>query len=189
MLGNTADMKASPEQIRCIWGLGRKNGLDKDALHDKCLAVTGQAHISQLTKYQAIRLIDSLMGKKPRDFYPVEYERPEGEQSGPDAWTGWPGQAEHRASGAQHGAERPISRASQEQIRLILGLAKKLGWVKKRDGEAEVDKDRLNGFIRSQYGVDHIDWMEPDAARNCIEAMKAMLAGGRKERKGYRGDA
>jgi len=154
MLGNTADMKASPEQIRCIWGLGRKNGLDKDALHDKCLAVTGQEHISQLTKYQAIKLIDSLMGKKPRDFYPVEYER-------------------------------PLSRASQEQIRLIFGLAKKLGWVK----NGEIDKDRLNGFVRSQYSVDHIDWMEPDAARNCIEAMKAMLAGGRKERKGYRGDA
>jgi hypothetical protein len=79
--------------------------------------------------------------------------------------------------------QRPISRASQEQISLIFGLAKKLGWLEGGD------KKRLIGFIRGQYGVECIDWMEPDDAIKCIEALKAMVAGGRKERKGYHGEA
>ena len=79
--------------------------------------------------------------------------------------------------------QRPISRASQDQIGLILGLAKKLGWPIERQ-----NRQRLNGFLREQYGVEHIDWLDPEDAVKCIEALKAMVAGGRKERKGYRGD-
>lgn len=148
---NTMCGKASVEQIRCIYGLGRKLGFDNDGLHEKCKAVTGKEHISRLTKYQAMDLIDSMQGKK-RSFRPAEYER-------------------------------PISRASAGQIKVILGLAAKLGWLK----DDKIDMDRVNGFIRNQYGVDHIDWIDPEDARKCIEALKAMVAGGRTERKGYHG--
>jgi hypothetical protein len=51
-----------------------------------------------------------------------------------------------------------------------------------------MDMDRVNGFLKSQYSVEHINWLPPDAARKCIEALKAMVAGGRKERKGYHGE-
>ena len=149
---------ASPEQIKCIWGQARKIGLDKVELHEKCLAVTGEEHISHLTRYQAIRLIDSLMGKKPREFYPVEHVQ-------------------------RNDAERPISRASQKQVGLILALAGTLEW--RKDGR--IDMDRVNGFLRSQYSVDNINWMDPQMAGKCINAMKGMVAGGRKERKGYHG--
>jgi len=136
--------KASTDQIKMLFGLAKKAGIDNDTLHARVKALTGQEHISHLTKYQCGRVIDNLSGKKPE---PRE--------------------------------ERPLDRASQEQISLILGLAKKLGWLS--DGT----KKRLNGFLRSRYHVERVDWLEPDVAANVIEALKGMLAGGRKERKGY----
>lgn len=75
--------------------------------------------------------------------------------------------------------ERPLDRASQEQINLILGLAKKLGWL---EGGS---KKRLMAFLRARFGVNALDWMEPDTAVKVTEALKAMLRGGRGERKDY----
>ena len=44
------------------------------------------------------------------------------------------------------------------------------------------DDPRLRGWLRSQYGVEYIDWLTAADAIKCIEGMKAMLAGGRAER-------
>lgn len=82
-------------------------------------------------------------------------------------------------SGYRQRRERPLDRASQEQINLILGLAKKLGWLEGGN------KKRLMAFLRVRFGIDHLDWMEPDTAVKVTEALKAMLHGGRGERKGY----
>lgn len=77
---------------------------------------------------------------------------------------------------------RPLDRASQAQINIILGIARKMGWLPKGN------KTRLNAFIRARVGVERLDWLTPEQAIKTTEALKAMLAGGRAEREGYRGD-
>lgn len=73
-------------------------------------------------------------------------------------------------------AENPY-RASSAQIGIIRGLSDKLGWD---------DPRRLSGWLLSRWRVERPEWMTSYQARECIEAMKAMLAGGRTERKEYR---
>lgn len=70
---------------------------------------------------------------------------------------------------------RPLNRASQQQINHILSLARMLGWLEEGYG-------RLNAFLHKRYDVERLDWLTPDMAQNVIEAMKAMLKGGRGER-------
>ena len=55
-------------------------------------------------------------------------------------------------------------------------LAAKLGWAD--------DPKRLRAFLEKRFGASHPTFLDDKHARNCIEAMKAMLAGGRGERKG-----
>ena len=74
-------------------------------------------------------------------------------------------------------APRPVNRASQEQLNKILALARRLGWLE--DGS----RVRLNGFLRVRLGVEQLDWLTPEKAVQTTEALKAMVAGGRGERK------
>lgn len=141
-----AQEPATKQQVRMIYGTGKKLGLDNDLLHARCMAVTGKEHISQLNKAEAARLIDAMLGKEGGKY-----------QSRRD--------------------ERPLDRASQEQINLILGLARKLGWL---EGGS---KRRLNAFLRARWGVEQLDWLPPDVAVKVTEALKAMHKGGRGERK------
>lgn len=140
-------LPASDAQRRMIYGAARKAGMDNDVLHARCYAVTGREHISDLTIQEAGRLIDSIMGKK---------------SSRTRRYTDDP---------------HPLNRASQGQINIILGLAKKLGWLE--DGS----KTRLHAFLRTRYQVERLDWLPPDTAIKVTEAMKAMVQGGRGERK------
>ena len=77
----------------------------------------------------------------------------------------------------QQADNRPMDRASQGQINVILKLAKQLGWLE--DGS----KRRLYAFLRARWGVERLDWMPPDVAVKVTEALKAMLKHGRGERK------
>ena len=72
----------------------------------------------------------------------------------------------------------PYNRPTKEQVGLIYGLAAKLGWAD--------DPTRLRAWLEKRYGVSHPRFLDEASTRNCIEAMKAMLAGGREERKGGR---
>jgi hypothetical protein len=65
-------------------------------------------------------------------------------------------------------------RASPGQAAVIRSLAERLGWD---------DPNRLRGWLLSRYGVERLEWLPHDQAILCIEAMKAMLKGGRGERK------
>ena len=69
----------------------------------------------------------------------------------------------------------PPGRITRDQIRMIYGLASSLGW-----GE---DPSRLRGWLEKKYGVSHPNFLLEGPAKNCIEAMKAMLSGGRGERR------
>lgn len=138
---------ASDAQRRMLYGAARKAGMDNDLLHARCLAVTGKEHISQLTMGEAARLIDSLSGNSA-------------------SLTG----------NSRRRDDRPLDRASQGQINVILGLARKLGWLE--DGS----KARLYAFLRKRYGVERLDWLPPDTAVLVTEALKAMVKGGRGER-------
>lgn len=69
----------------------------------------------------------------------------------------------------------PRGRPTKEQVAKIYALAVKLGW--------SGDPRRLTGFLEKRFGTSHPAWLTERDARNCIEAMKAMVAGGRGERK------
>ena len=148
--------KAIAAQIKMIWGLAKKIGLDKEALAEKCLAIAGKEHISTLTRGDAGRLIDALLGK------PVYPRMRPSWDTDPDG--------------------RPFNRASQKQINYILAIAHQMGWI------VNGDRTRLLAFLRGRYQVTFPDWLAPDQANDVIQALKAMAAGGRGERKG-RGDA
>lgn len=72
----------------------------------------------------------------------------------------------------------PHDRPTKEQVAKIYALAGKLGWSD--------DPRRLRSFLEKRFGVSHPTFLTEKHARNCIEALKAMLAGGRGERKGGR---
>lgn len=81
--------------------------------------------------------------------------------------------------GGSHAAKqdtRPLDRAGQGQINLILGLARKLGWLENGS------KTRLNAFLRARFGAERLNWLDPEQASKVTEALKAMLQGGRGER-------
>lgn len=137
--------KASTQQIRMLWGVARKMGMDDEDLHARCLAVTGKESIRALGTKECARLIDSMTGKDTSR----EYRRD----------------------------DRPLNRASQGQINVILGLARKLGWL---EGGS---KARLHAFLRKRYSVERLDWLTPDTAVKVTEALKAMVKGGRGERR------
>ena len=73
-------------------------------------------------------------------------------------------------------AKQVINRPTKEQVAKIYALAAKLGWAD--------DPKRLRAFLEKRFGASHPTFLDDKHARNCIEAMKAMLAGGRGERKG-----
>jgi hypothetical protein len=70
----------------------------------------------------------------------------------------------------------PYDRPTKEQVSKIYALAAKLGWAD--------DPHRLTAWLEKRYNVSHPRFLDEKSTRNCIEAMKAMLAGGRGERKG-----
>lgn len=130
--------KITGAQMKMLWGVARREGLDGDMLHERARREFGVESLKALSSAQAARLIDTLQGKPPASIY----------------------------------------RASQAQVGMILGLTQKLGW--------KDDPRRLSGWLRSRWGVDRPEWMSSYDARTCIDTMKAMLRGGRGERKSFR---
>ena len=65
-------------------------------------------------------------------------------------------------------------RMTREQAYKIGELQEQLGW----------SDERLTGFLRKRFSVGAIKWLSPGMARKVIEALKAIHAGGRAERKG-----
>lgn len=59
----------SDGQVRMIYGLAHKAGLDNELLHDMVKADTGSDHIKGMTSYQGIQIIERLQkaaGETPR---------------------------------------------------------------------------------------------------------------------------
>jgi hypothetical protein len=68
----------STGQVRCIFGLARKNGLSDELLHETVLSVTKRTdHISLLTSREADLVIAHLKGKdyKPTPRRTVQHRR------------------------------------------------------------------------------------------------------------------
>ena len=150
----------TPQQMRCIYALARGGGISNDDLHAVVFTTTGKDSIRLLTTADAKQVIDRLK----------------------------------RLTGQETTA--PHNRPTKEQVAKIYGiaavnlhtnldcapggvndaLAAKLGWAD--------DPKRLRAFLEKRFGASHPTFLDDKHARNCIEAMKAMLAGGRGERKG-----
>ena len=69
----------------------------------------------------------------------------------------------------------PAGRATGNQKGLIRRLERELGWAD--------DPARLRGFLRARFGVESMNWLTDKKASAAIEALKAMIAGCRGERK------
>ena len=55
-----ASRSISTAQMKMLYGLAKKCGLDNETLHDRVRAMTGQESIKALTSYQASKVIDRL---------------------------------------------------------------------------------------------------------------------------------
>lgn len=67
----------------------------------------------------------------------------------------------------------PLGKPTHKEMGMIRGLSTQLGWT----------DDRLQAFIEKRFGISHPNFLDDKTARKVIEALKAMLAGGRGERK------
>lgn len=132
-------MQITSSQLKMIWGLARKLGMDSENVHALAKSVTGSDSLKQLDSQPAARLIDRMMAMA--------------------------GQAK----------PEPLNRDSKKQLSMIFGLAKKLGWSE--------DPARLRAFLEKRYGVSHPRFLNDTDTNNVIEALKAMLKGGRGERR------
>lgn len=65
----------------------------------------------------------------------------------------------------------PKGMATPRQKRFIEGLLKNIGWVLE-DGTADIT--RLEGLLRSKFGVDSYKWLTTKKASEVIEALKAL---------------
>lgn len=130
----------TPKQMKCIYALARKGGLDTEALHAVVEATTGATSIKALTFQQAVQVIDRLKCLVGQE--------------------------------STHAPDRP----SREQVAKIYAMAGALGWSS--------EPQRLTAWLEKRYHVSHPAFLRERDALSCIEAMKAMLAGGRGERKG-----
>ncbi len=129
----------STDQMRMMYGLARKAGIDNDNLHAMVYQECEKDSIKQLTSYEGKRVIDRLLkltGQEPAT---------------------------------------PAARSTTRQQRYLFVLAKQLGW-----GD---DKKRLRGFLKARFGVEDVAWLTDAKCQAAIEAMKAMIAGNRGERK------
>ena len=70
----------------------------------------------------------------------------------------------------------PPDRSTNAQVAKIYSLVEQLKWN---------DPARLRCFLEKRYGVSHPKFLDDKSTSNCIEALKAILKGGRGERKGY----
>ena len=69
----------------------------------------------------------------------------------------------------------PAGRATGAQRAMICSLERELGWGN--------EPERLRGFLRARFGVESINWLTDKKASAAINALKAMVAGCRGERK------
>ena len=59
----------SPAQIKMLWGMARKAGLDSDMLHARVLTETGKSSIKELTAAEAAVVTDKIAGKPSQSIY------------------------------------------------------------------------------------------------------------------------
>lgn len=78
------------------------------------------------------------------------------------------------------GQGEPLGWLTSAQRGKTYTLCRSLGWV---DDKGAVDLARLEGFVRVRFKIDHLNWVTMAQAGRIIEALKAMEAGGRGERK------
>lgn len=58
-------MNITAAQVRKIWAVARERGLEKDDVRQMAKLISGLDSVSQLTKHEAMQLIDRLEGRRP----------------------------------------------------------------------------------------------------------------------------
>ena len=75
--------------------------------------------------------------------------------------------------------ERP-GMMTEAQRGKVFALCRTLGWITEA---GDIDMTRLHGFLQARFKVARLQWVEMNKAGLVINALKAMAAGGRGERK------
>lgn len=133
--------KVSAAQLRMIYGLSKKAGLDNDTLHTVAARVCSRDSLAELTTREASRLIDTLR-----------------------RYTG--------------DTDEAAGRATEKQRGKIYALARDMGWMD--------NPRRLRAFLEARFKVSDVRFLSHEQAGLVIEAMKAIQAGGRAERRAAR---
>lgn len=79
----------------------------------------------------------------------------------------------HMAGQEEPSKPTPHGKPTAKEFGMINALARQLDWT----------DDRLQAFIEKRFGISHPRFLDDKTARKVIEALKAMLAGGRGERR------
>lgn len=58
-------MNITPAQMRKIWAVAKERGLEQEDIRQMAKVISGMDSVSQLTKAEAIQLIDRLEGRRP----------------------------------------------------------------------------------------------------------------------------
>lgn len=155
-------------QIRMIYGLARRCGMDGDELHGMIAAQTGRESIRELTIYQGVQLIDRLKG--------MAGERTTREAAGrlaPEIAKGDEARSHDAAYAVPWPSEDIPGRASAGQRRMIRSVIREMGWT----------DERLRAFLDKRYHVSDVAFLPSAKCGAVIEALKAMRDGGRGDRR------
>lgn len=134
--------KVTAAQLKALFALSRKLGMDMEDLHGIAYRVSGTESLRGLTAKEAGKIIEELKERLGQPPLP--------KTSGP-------------------------RRATQEQRRKIFALTRQMGWSDQ--------PERLRGYIRRMTKVDDDRFLTVQQAGVIIDGLKAMLEGGRAERK------
>lgn len=137
---NLSISKATHAQLKAMFALGNKLGMDTEDLRGVAYRIGGVESLKALSKREAGRMIEEL---KRRAGEPTESRSP--------------------------------NRATEPQRRMINALVRQMGWADQ--------PERLRGWLRRYCGAEDIRFLTPEQAGKAIDGLKAMLAGGRAERK------
>jgi hypothetical protein len=70
------------------------------------------------------------------------------------------------------GQDAPVGMMTDGQRQKMYNICRELGWVKE---VGELDVKRLEGFVKSRFGIAKLNWVTVDMATKVINGLNAML--------------
>lgn len=117
-----------PELIRTIWAAAREHNVSKDEVHDAIWAGWQKKSVKELVDWEALRLLDGIRGRKPRQGHGPYERRQAMQQHG-------------RRDQANGGTDFLVT---ETELGILAGIAKVRG----------MNEAGLRAFCQRQIGLD-----------------------------------